>query len=407
MKVGIVVPYSWSYWGGVVDHAEEQANALEDLGAEVRLIIGLDPPGTFSRLLHPRTGRSETPPPRVLAVGRSVITPANGSLANIVLSPSAILRVKRTLANEDFDLLHIHEPLTPIIGVAALAYARVPLVATFHAAGSSRWRGIAASAWGFLLDRIDTRIAVSDAAARATQAYAPGPCRVIPNGVRIPAAADVAGRSNVVVFVGRHEPRKGLAVLLRAWPRVHRETGATLRVIGADPPMVRLLAARQRLDTSGVELVGQIPSATLDHELERAKLLVAPSLGGESFGMVLVRAFAAGTPAIASDIEGYRDVLEPGTGELVAPGDHDALATAIIGLLTDEARRVALATGARAAAEAHYAWPQIASDLLEVYTSLLAAGAAPVASTRSERMGRRAEQDAATIAADGRSGRSP
>lgn len=371
MKVGIVVPYSWSYWGGVVDHAEEQAAALEELGVETRLIIGHDPPGRFSRLLHPRTGRPETPPPRVIPVGRSVITPANHSLANVVLSPAAIANVRRALTRERFDLLHVHEPLTPIIAVAALAYTEVPVVATFHAGGSSRWRALAVASWGFLLKGIDVRIAVSEAAAQASQAYAPGSYRLLPNGVRTRASVELGSRTNTVVFIGRHEPRKGLSVLLRAWPEVHARTDARLRVIGADPSVVRLLMARQRLADDGVDLLGLLSAEQLDTELENAKLLAAPSLGGESFGMVLTRAFAAGTPVVASDIDGYRQVVEPGTGELVPHGDTEALAGALISLLSDETRRLALARAAHETALRRYAWPRIAEALIEIYSRLL------------------------------------
>jgi len=373
VKVGIVVPYSWSYWGGVVDHAEEQAQALEELGIETRLIMGYDPADRLSRFLHPRAGRIEPPPERVITVGRSVITPANDSLANIVLDPRAVRRIKRLLERERFDLLHVHEPLTPVISVAALAYTSTPIVATFHAAGRSRWRRLATGSWGFLLDRIDVRIAVSEAARRATRAYAPGSYRLVPNGVRIPDRIDVDGRDNRIVFVGRHEPRKGLATLLHAWPRIHDETGARLRVIGADPLAVRLLTTRRRLDDTGVDSLGILPTAELDHELAHAKLLVAPSIGGESFGMVLTRAFASGTPVIASDIDGYRQVVEPESGHLVPPGNSQALTRAIIGLLADEPSRRTLGAGARALAERKYAWPQIAAQLAGVYRELLGA----------------------------------
>ena len=139
MKIGIVVPFSWSFWGAVVEHAELQAAALEQRGHDVRLIMGNDPPGQFTRVLHPRVGRHGNPPANVIPVGRSVIVPANGSLPNIVLSPRSIFRVKSVLERERFDLLHLHEPMTPAICVATLAVATCPIVATHHASGELGW----------------------------------------------------------------------------------------------------------------------------------------------------------------------------------------------------------------------------------------------------------------------------
>src|SRR5438067_9779591 len=150
MKVGIVVPYSWSFWGAVVEHAELQAEALTRLGIEPRLIMGNDPPGSFTRVLHPRLGRHGEPPPYVIPVGRSVIVPANSSLPNIVLSPRAFFRIRRALAAEDFDVLHVHEPMTPAINVALLALARTPIVATWHASGGLAWMRLGLPMWGRL-----------------------------------------------------------------------------------------------------------------------------------------------------------------------------------------------------------------------------------------------------------------
>src|SRR5687768_10912216 len=158
MKVGIVVPFSWSFWGAVVEHAELQAAALRDRGHDVRLIMGNDPPGQFTRVLHPRLGRHDEPPPEVIPIGRSVIVPANGSLPNIVLSPRSVWRMKRVLEREQFDLLHVHEPMTPTPGVATLALAKCPLVATHHASGELSWLKLGKYLWGFLTDRIDHRI---------------------------------------------------------------------------------------------------------------------------------------------------------------------------------------------------------------------------------------------------------
>ena len=367
MKVGIVVPYSWSFWGAVVEHAELQAEALGRLGVETRTIIGNDPPGSFTRVLHPRLGRHGHPPADVIPVGRSVIVPANGSLPNVVLSPRTVGRVRRALARERFDVLHVHEPLTPAIAVATLALARAPIVATFHAAGELAWTRLGMPVWGFLLDRIDERIAVSEAARRSALAYAPGDYEVVPNGVLLPPAADPGGREHRVAFVGRHEPRKGLAVVLRAWPEVHRQTGARLRVIGADPLAVRLLVARERLDATAVDILGFLSQNDLTEELLSAKAMVAPSLGGESFGMVLTRAFACATPVVASDIPGYRDVMTSDAGVLVRSGDASALAGALVELLADEERRAALGGAARRVAEDRYSWDRIARRLLSIY----------------------------------------
>jgi len=139
MKVGIVVPFSWSYLGGVGEHAEGQAEALEALGVETRVVSGDDPPGSVSRLFHPDAPRDDARPSRVVSVGTTVTVPANGSRAHIVISPLAIRRLRNLLERERFDLLHVHEPMTPSICVAALAFARCPVVATWHATGESRW----------------------------------------------------------------------------------------------------------------------------------------------------------------------------------------------------------------------------------------------------------------------------
>lgn len=371
MKVGIVVPFSWSFWGAVVEHAELQSAALRRLGVDVRTIIGNDPPGQFTRALHPRVGRHGDPPDDVIAVGRSVIVPANGSLPNIVLSPRALFRMRRVLERERFDLLHLHEPMTPIPCIAALAFAKTPIVATHHANGDLGWLRIAMPVWGFLADRIDYRIAVSAQARESAQRWIPGDYDVIPNGVLIPDEADAAGREHRIVFAGRHEQRKGLQVLLRAWPELHRRSGARLRLIGADPLAVRLLLTRLRVSDEGIDLLGFLSQDDFTAELAAAKVLVAPSLGGESFGMVLTRAFACATPVVASDIAGYRDVMTAETSVPVPPDDPGALVEAVTALLADEPRRVALGTAARQLAIEKYSWDDIARRLLRVYESVV------------------------------------
>jgi len=246
-------------------------------------------------------------------------------------------------------------------------------VATWHASGQLGWMRPATPIWGFLADRIDHRIAVSEQARVSAARWLPGEYEVIPNGVLIPDDADPGGREHRVVFAGRQEPRKGLQVLLRAWPEIRRRTGARLRVVGADPLAVRLLLTRLRLRDEGIDILGFLSQEDLTAELLAAKALIAPSLGGESFGMVLTRAFACATPVVASDITGYRDVMTPETAVALPPGDPDALADAVAALLADEPRRVALGTAARELACAQYAWRDIARRLLAIYETVLAA----------------------------------
>jgi phosphatidylinositol alpha-mannosyltransferase len=367
VKIGIVVPFSWSFWGAVVEHAELQAAALEELGHDVRLVMGNDPPGQFTRALHPRVGRHGEPPPNVIPVGRSVIVPANGSLPNIVLSPRAFFRIRRVLERERFDVLHLHEPMTPAICVACLAIGTTPMVATHHASGELGWMRYGMPVWGFLLSRLDHRIAVSEQARDSVARWFPAEYEVVPNGVLIPDEAEPGGREHAIVFAGRHEPRKGLHVLLRAWPEIRRRTGARLRVAGADPLAVRLLLTRLQVPDEGIDVLGFLSQDDLTRELSRAEALVAPSLGGESFGMVLTRAFACATPVVASDIPGYREVVTTETALSVTPGDPGALAAGVTALLADEPRRAAMGAAAREHALANYGWPDIARRLEAIY----------------------------------------
>jgi phosphatidylinositol alpha-mannosyltransferase len=354
----------------VVEHAELQADALRGLGVDTRTIIGNDPPGSFTRVLHPRLGRHGHPPPDVIPVGRSVIVPANGSLPNLVLSPRAVPAIRRVLERERFDVIHLHEPMAPAICTAALAFARVPCVGTFHAHGALAWMKGAKPVWGFLADRLDYRIAVSPQARESAAFWLPGEYDIVPNGVLIPPHAVARGREHQIVFAGRQEPRKGLYVLLRAWPELRRRTGARLRIAGADPLAVRLLLTRERVPDEGIDVLGFLSQEELTAELLRAKALVAPSLGGESFGMVLARAYACATPVVASDIDGYRAVMTEEAAVSFPAGDERALTEAVVALLADEPRRVALGESARQLAIERYSWDDIARRLVGIYAQV-------------------------------------
>ena len=373
-----MVPFSWSFWGAVVEHAELQAAALRERGHGVRLIMGNDPPGQFTRVLHPRVGRHGEPPPEVIPVGRSVIVPANGSLPNIILSPRSVPRIRRVLAHERFDVLHLHEPMTPTPCIAALALFDGPMVGTHHASGDLGWMRLAKPVWGFLEERLDRRIAVSEQARASAQRWLPGEYEIVPNGVLIPDDVDTGGREHQLVFAGRQEPRKGLQVLLRAWPEIRRRTGARLRIAGADPLAVRLLLTRLRVSDEGIDVLGFLSQDDLTIELASAKALVAPSLGGESFGMVLTRAFACATPVVASDIPGYRDVMTQETSIGVPPDDPEALADAVDELLADEGHRQQLGEAARRLAIESYSWQDIARRLEGIYDAI---GATPAPAT--------------------------
>jgi phosphatidylinositol alpha-mannosyltransferase len=297
-----------------------------------------------------------------------VIVPANGSLPNIVLSPSVPRRLKRIFDHHRFDVIHVHEPMTPAISVAAVAMWSGPTVATFHASGELRWLKYGRFTWGNLLAaRIDRRIAVSEEARATADRWLPGEYVLVPNGVLVPPEADPGHREGHVVFIGRHEPRKGMHVLLRAWPEIYRRTGARLRLVGADPLAVRLVLTRERVPDEGIDILGVLTNEELTDELLRAKVQVASSLGGESFGMVLTRGLACAVPVVASDIPGYRAVLEGEAGVLFPPGDHHALAAAVVDVLSDEQSRRRRGEAARALVVERYAWDRIARRLLEIY----------------------------------------
>jgi phosphatidylinositol alpha-mannosyltransferase len=367
MKIGIVVPFSWSYPGAVVELSENQADALRRRGHEVKILMGNDPAGVLTRVLHPRSGRHGDVPRGVIAVGRSVVVPANGSMPNIILSPASVQRVREALRTERFDVVHLHEPMTPTVCVATLAYAECGVVATWHAAGDLGWMHLGMPLWGFLVDRIDVRIAVSELAASSAERWLGPGFEIVPNGVVIPQHADAENREHRIVFIGRHDPRKGLPVLLEAWPEIRHRTGARLRLIGTDPLQYRLLHTRRRFDDDGIDVLGIVSNEVRTHELATAKLFVSPATGKESFGLVLAEAFATATPAVASNIPGYAAVTTPEAAVLTPPGDARALADAVVAMLEDEPRRAAMGEAARALAEERYAWPAIAARLESLY----------------------------------------
>jgi len=351
-----------------------------------------DPDDRWAGVLH----RGQRPQPRPLPdylvpLGRTAGIPSNGAVANMALTPTAVGRLGRELRTGDFDVVHVHEPNVPFLSWFATETARTPLVGTFHTYSTS-WlvNTLAARVVGGsrLYNKLRVRIAVSEAARWTAERFYGGRYRVIPNGVDLAAAQPGAVRPADaplrLLYVGRADERKGLPILLRAFEAL-RGAGveATLEIAGTSEAEVAPLL----LDREGVEIVGLVDEAEKWRRLASADVLCAPSLGGESFGMVLTEAFASGTPVVASDIAGYRDVVSDGRdGVLVTPGEPVELGEALHSLATDPARRRSMAAAASERA-GRFAWPRVASEITSVYEE---AATMPEPAGRRERVAVRA-----------------
>ena len=285
--------------------------------------------------------------------------------------PSAVSTLRRELRAGQFDVVHIHEPVAPTIGWDALTSADAPIVGTFHAYSEARLPHAVAIGMGARrkLNRIALRIAVSEAAAWTGQRFYGGRYRIIPNGVELPTEGVPAPRLRApgeplkILFVGQAVERKGLPLLLRAFEALRTQVAAELIVIGSTQEELEPLL----VEPDGITALGRVDDATKVAMLRQADVLAAPSLGGESFGMVLTEAFAAGTPVVASDIAGYRAVVTDGKDGLLVPrGDATRLAETLRDLAIDPARVHRLASNAREGAE-RYAWPRVAEQVVEAY----------------------------------------
>lgn len=325
-------------------------------------------------------------PDYVIPLGRTFGLPMNGAVTNLSSSPEAIRILGRELRYGGYDVVHIQEPNVPVISWFAAEAARVPTVGTFHSYSTS-WlpNSIAANVIGArrIYSKLNARIAVSEAAEWTARRYYGGRYRIVPNGVDLSAAHPSSARPHEqlqILFIGRAEGRKGLPVLLRAFEAL-RGAGvdARLTVAGATEAEVAPLL----LETEGVEIAGRVTEEEKWRLLGEADLLCAPSLGGESFGMVLTEAFASSTPVVASRIAGYRDVVRfRQDGLLVPPGDAVELGEALRDLALDPERRQSMARSARERAE-RFSWKQVTAEVMEVYEEALAQ---PQPATRSARL---------------------
>jgi len=390
MRVALVSPYSWTYPGGVTRHIEALAVELDRAGHDVKVLAPFDPDRRRTAWMH-RGARPQVRdlPDWLVPLGGTIGWPSNGAVSNLAGTPSGVATLRRELRTGGFDVVHIHEPVAPAIGWDTLTSANAPLIGTFHCYSESVPPHKIAALMGARrkLNHLHVRIAVSEAAAWTGRRFYGGRYRVIPNGVVVPADGGAgapairrraAGEPLRIAFVGQAVERKGLPVLLRAFEALRREVPAELIVIGSTAEELAPLL----VEGEGVTALGRVDDAAREMALRSADLLCAPSLGGESFGMVLTEAFAAGTPVVASDIAGYRDVVSHGRDGLLVPrGDATVLAETLRDLANDRPRVEALAANAGESAE-RYAWPRIAERVAAAYED---ARVAPQPETVGER----------------------
>ncbi|MEU9106448.1 glycosyltransferase family 4 protein [Streptomyces xanthophaeus] len=370
MKIGIVCPYSWDVPGGVQFHIRDLAEHLIRLGHEVSVLAPAD---------------DETPlPPYVVSAGRAVPVPYNGSVARLNFGFLSAARVRRWLHDGTFDVIHIHEPASPSLGLLSCWAAQGPIVATFHTS-NPRSRAMIA-AYPILqpaLEKISARIAVSEYARRTLVEHLGGDAVVIPNGVDVGFFASAEPKAEwggqTLGFIGRiDEPRKGLPVLMAAFPKIV-EACPDVRLLvagrGDEEEAVASLPAELR---SRVEFLGMVSDEDKARLLRSVDVYVAPNTGGESFGIILVEALSAGAAVLASDLDAFAQVLDQGgAGDLFANEDSDDLARAAIALLRDPDRRAELS--ARGSAHVRrFDWSTVGADILAVYETVTD-GAAAVA----------------------------
>lgn len=359
MRIGIVCPYSLTVPGGVQAQVLGLARELRRRGHEARVL-----------------GPCDGPPPEsfVTPLGNSLPTAANGSMAPLAPDPSAALRTIRALRDEAFDVIHLHEPLAPGPTVTALMIHAAPTVGTFHAAGTSASYRFMGPALAWLTNRLDHKVVVSKDAKALVGGALGGDYELAFNGVELdeirgtPAWPRGERSAPAIFFCGRHEHRKGLGVLVDAVGLVDRDVEVW---IASDGPDTAELMARTRGDVR-FHWLGRITDAEKFARLRSADVFCAPSLGGESFGVVLIEAMAAGTTVVASGLDGYRNVATDGVDALlVEPGDVAALAGALTSALGDDA----LAARIRAAGSARaqdFAMTRLADRYLEIYADLAA-----------------------------------
>ncbi len=376
LKIALVSPYGYPHPGGVNDHIRNEYEQLRRLGHDAWIITS-------------KYGKERESEGHVIRFGTGFAFPANGSIGRVTLGWRFKDQARRMLAEHRFDVLHFHEPFVPFLSPTVLDQSDTVNIATFHAFGGfspSYWLG---QRWAArLAPRLDGRIAVSGAARHFISRYFPGEYRIIPNGVDLELAARAEPHDELrdgtlnILFIGRLEERKGLIHLLKAYQRLRkRHVDARLLVIGIGPKLReyrRYVGLRQIRD---VEFLGRVTDAEKAGYLASADIFSAPSTGQESFGIVLLEAMAAGVPIVASDIHGYKNVIQRNVqGLLVEPRNNKQLAAALYALARDpELRHEMGEAGRRRASE--YSWRRVTEQVVDFYhevrDAVLASGRRP------------------------------
>jgi len=373
MKLALVSPYDFAYPGGVTEHVSHLAEQFLERDYEVHIIA-------------PSSGDQTEPIASVDApvhrIGRVVSIPANGSVARITLSLRSYLQAKRLLQEEQFDLIHLHEPMMPALPLTVLRHSNATNIGTFHAYRNTPLTYFYSKPiLRPFFRKLHGRIAVSSAARDFVGEYFHADYRVIPNGIdfarfhsRYPRLEQFDDSRPTVLFVGRLEKRKGLRFLLRAWPHVlERVPDARLVVVGRGRPLegYKRFAARQGWSANDVVFAGYVSAEDLPRYYQACDVFCAPNTGQESFGIVLLEAMAAGAPIVASDIPGYRDVVTHGEeGLLVERQNPGALADALCRLLTSPEMRATMRRAGQLKAR-RFDWPRVAEEVLAYYQEVL------------------------------------
>jgi phosphatidylinositol alpha-mannosyltransferase len=362
LKIGIVSPYGYPHPGGVNEHVRFTHHAMRAMGHDVWIITS-------------KYGRQRESEGHVIRLGTGWAAPANGSVGRVTLGLRFKRQAREVLEAHDFDVLHFHEPFVPFLSPTVLDQSKTVNIATFHAFG-----GFSPSYWigkrfaGRLADRLDGRIAVSGAARHFISRYFPGEYEIIPNGVDLGRFTDAEPYENLrdgtlnILFIGRLEERKGLIHLLKAYHRLRkRKVDARLLVAGAGPKLreyKRFVGLRGIRD---VEFLGRVSDDEKVRYFASADIFCAPNTGQESFGIVLLEAMAAGVPIVASDIHGFKRVVERNVqGLLVEPRNPRALAAALYALARDADLRHELGDAGRARAP-EFSWERVTERIVDYY----------------------------------------